>query len=68
MLVFAYYLSLQEDVSSYLRSCGWYDEVHKSMRAKKRLLGELSGGDCEDGNDLKLVKPDLTHHVFSYLS
>ncbi|CAN7001428.1 unnamed protein product [Brassica rapa subsp. trilocularis] len=45
--------SLQEDVSSYLRSCGWYDEVHKSMRAKKRLLGELSGGDGEDGNDLK---------------
>lgn len=53
MIVFAYYLSLQEDVSSYLRSCGWYDEVHKSMRAKKRLLGELSGGDGEDGNDLK---------------
>ncbi|KAL0900118.1 hypothetical protein Bca101_084079 [Brassica carinata] len=45
--------SLQKDVSSHLRSCGWYDEVHNLMRAKKRLRAELAGGDGEDGNDLK---------------
>ncbi|KAJ0264049.1 Ubiquitin carboxyl-terminal hydrolase 25 [Hirschfeldia incana] len=45
--------SLQKDVSLHLRSCGWYDEVHNLMRAKKRLYAELAGGDGEDGNDLK---------------
>uniref|UniRef100_A0A1J3D4T6 Ubiquitin carboxyl-terminal hydrolase n=1 Tax=Noccaea caerulescens TaxID=107243 RepID=A0A1J3D4T6_NOCCA len=45
--------SLQKDASSYLRSCGWYDKVLISMRAKKRMRTEQSGGDGEDGNDLK---------------
>ncbi|KAF8110497.1 hypothetical protein N665_0083s0059 [Sinapis alba] len=45
--------SLQKDVSSHLRSCGWYDEVHNLMRAKKRLHADLAGGDGADGNDLK---------------
>ncbi|CAH8293011.1 unnamed protein product [Eruca vesicaria subsp. sativa] len=45
--------SLQKDVLSCLRSCGWYDEVYNSMRDKKRLRAEASGGDGEDGNDLK---------------
>ncbi|ESQ48538.1 hypothetical protein EUTSA_v10020237mg [Eutrema salsugineum] len=42
--------SLKKDTSSYLRSCGWYDQVEISMRAKKRLRTEQSGG---DGNNLK---------------
>jgi ubiquitin carboxyl-terminal hydrolase 36/42 len=42
--------SLKKDASSYLRSCGWYDKVHISMRANKRMRAEQSGG---DGNDLK---------------
>ncbi|KFK38805.1 hypothetical protein AALP_AA3G162400 [Arabis alpina] len=45
--------SLKKDASSYLRSCGWYDKVHTSMRAKKRLHTEQSGENGEDGNDLK---------------
>lgn len=53
MIVFACYLSLQKNASSHLRSCGWYDEVDNLMRAKKRSLAELTGGDGEDGNDLK---------------
>ncbi|KAJ4874085.1 Ubiquitin carboxyl-terminal hydrolase 25 [Raphanus sativus] len=42
--------SLKKDASSFLLSCGWYDQVEISMRAKKRLCTEQSG---EDGNDLK---------------
>lgn len=45
--------SLQKNASSHLRSCGWYDEVDNLMRAKKRSLAELTGGDGEDGNDVK---------------
>ncbi|CAF1704471.1 hypothetical protein HID58_053796 [Brassica napus] len=45
--------SLKKDASSFLRTCGWYDQVHSSMRAKKRLCSEQSGGDGEDSNDLK---------------
>ncbi|XP_010487240.1 PREDICTED: ubiquitin carboxyl-terminal hydrolase 25-like [Camelina sativa] len=43
--------SLKKDALSHLRSCGWYDKVQISMRAKKRLRTEQSGG--EDGNDFK---------------
>ncbi|KAL1212931.1 Ubiquitin carboxyl-terminal hydrolase 25 [Cardamine amara subsp. amara] len=46
--------SLEKDALSYLRSCGWYDKVQISMRAKKRLFTEQSGGEeGEDGNNLK---------------
>ncbi|CAH2053718.1 unnamed protein product [Thlaspi arvense] len=45
--------SLAKEASSYLRSCGWYDQVETSMRAKKRLRTEQSGGDVEDSIDLK---------------
>ncbi|EOA30054.1 hypothetical protein CARUB_v10013160mg [Capsella rubella] len=43
--------SLKKDALSHLRSCGWYEKVHISMRAKKRLRTEQEEG--EDGNDLK---------------
>ncbi|CAH8342910.1 unnamed protein product [Eruca vesicaria subsp. sativa] len=45
--------SLKKDASSFLRSCGWYDQVHSCTNAKKRLCTVQSGGDGEDGNDLK---------------
>ncbi|KAF3549374.1 hypothetical protein DY000_02004199 [Brassica cretica] len=44
---------LKKDASSFLRSCGWYDQVHSSMSAKKRMCSEQSGGDGEDSNDFR---------------
>ncbi|CAN8269342.1 unnamed protein product [Cochlearia groenlandica] len=40
--------SLKKDAKSYLQSCGWYDKVQISMRGKKRLRTEQSGGDADD--------------------
>ncbi|KAF9620665.1 hypothetical protein IFM89_013965 [Coptis chinensis] len=43
---------LAKDASSRLRSCGWYDEVHRFMHGKKRLCAE-KGGDAISDTELK---------------
>ncbi|XP_010543028.1 PREDICTED: ubiquitin carboxyl-terminal hydrolase 25 [Tarenaya hassleriana] len=50
--------SLKKDAAAYLRSCGWYDKVNASMRGKKRLCTEETGGGPDDGELKKRLIAD----------
>ncbi|KAG2315718.1 hypothetical protein Bca52824_018840 [Brassica carinata] len=65
--------SLKKDASSFLRSCGWYDQVQISMRAKKRLCTKQSGNDLKrrligDAKSSSLQIPnELKAHLVNWL-
>ncbi|XP_020268942.1 ubiquitin carboxyl-terminal hydrolase 25 [Asparagus officinalis] len=40
------------EASSDLRSCGWVDEVHKFMHARKKICSQVNGG-CPDNTELR---------------
>ncbi|KAI3702716.1 hypothetical protein L6452_28466 [Arctium lappa] len=43
---------LQREAASFLRTCGWSDEVHSFMLAKKKFARDASSG-ASPGNELK---------------